>query len=62
MLALFRDRLVELADARELRVDVPTEELATFCLHALTAAGSPPSEDAAGRFVDVTHAALRPAE
>jgi AcrR family transcriptional regulator len=62
LLALFRDLLVEVADAGGLRTDVPTDELATFCLHALTAAGSLPSEDAAGRLVDVTLAALRPPE
>lgn len=48
------------AGAGTLRGDVPAEELATFCLHALAAAGDLPSEDAVERLVGVTLAGLRP--
>ncbi|WP_329243424.1 TetR/AcrR family transcriptional regulator [Actinoallomurus sp. NBC_01490] len=43
------------------RDDVPAGELATYCLHALTAAGAMASADAVGRLVEVTLAGLRPA-
>jgi AcrR family transcriptional regulator len=46
--------------AGELRGDVPTEELASYCLHALTAAADLDSEAAVRRLVDVTLAGLRP--
>lgn len=58
---LIRDLLTEVAKTGELRDDVAPDELAGFCLHALTAAGSLPSEDAVGRLVTVTLAGLRPA-
>lgn len=56
---LFRDLLTEVAAAGELRDDVATDELASYCLHALTAAGSLPSE-AVDRLVVVTLAGLHP--
>jgi len=40
--------------------DVPAYELASYCLHALAAAGSLPSEAAVRRLVTVTLAGLRP--
>jgi AcrR family transcriptional regulator len=43
-----------------LRGDVAPAELATYCLHALTAASSLPSEAAVQRLVQVTLAGLRP--
>jgi AcrR family transcriptional regulator len=43
-----------------LRDDVAPDELAGYCLHALGAAGSAPSEAAAHRLVKVTLAGLRP--
>jgi hypothetical protein len=39
---------------------VPREELATFCLHALTAARALGSDAAVQRLVDVTLGGLRP--
>lgn len=57
---LIRDLLVEVAAADGLRTDVAPEELASYCLHALAAAGSLPSEAAVRRLVDVTLAGLRP--
>ena len=43
----------------DIRDDMPPAELATYCLHALTAASSLPSDDAARRLVAVTLAGLR---
>ena len=57
---LIRDLLVEVAAADELRDDVAPDELATYCLHALSAAASLPSEAAVRRLVDVTVTGLRP--
>ncbi len=54
-----RDLLAEGAKAGELRADVEPDELATYCLHALAAAGSLPSKAAVRRLVTVTLAGLR---
>ncbi|GII93434.1 TetR/AcrR family transcriptional regulator [Sinosporangium siamense] len=54
------DLLAEGARTGSLRDDVAAGELATFCLHALTAAGSLPSKAAVRRLVAVTLAGLRP--
>jgi AcrR family transcriptional regulator len=58
---LIRDLLVEVAEVGQLRTDLAPEELASYCLHALAAAGSLPSEAAVQRLVAVTMAGLRPA-
>jgi hypothetical protein len=50
------------AAAGELRDDVPPAELASFCIHALGAAGSAPSKAAVRRLVVVTIAGLRRAK
>ena len=55
---LVRDLLVEAADAGEVRTDVPPDELAVYCVHALAAAGRLPSEAAVRRLVSVTLAGL----
>jgi AcrR family transcriptional regulator len=60
LLDLFKDLLTEAAATGDLRNDVAPDELATYCLHALTAAGSLPSEAAVNRLVAVTLAGLRP--
>jgi AcrR family transcriptional regulator len=57
---MIRDLLREGAASSELRNDVAPDELATYCLHALTAASSLPSKAAVRRLVDVTLAGLRP--
>ncbi len=57
---LISDLLREVAAAGDLRDDVAPEELASYCLHALTAARSLPSEAAVQRLVAVTLAGLRP--
>ncbi len=53
------DLLAEGARAGDIRGDVAADELASYCLHALMAAGDLPSEDAVRRLVTVTLAALR---
>lgn len=57
--ALLRSLLQEAAKAGEIRADVPADELADYCLHALTAAGRLPSKPAVRRLVRVTLAGLR---
>jgi AcrR family transcriptional regulator len=59
---MIRDLVADAAQAGEVRDDVEPGELATFCVHALTAAGNLSSEDAVRRLVAVTLAGLRPAE
>ena len=54
-----QDLMIEGAAAGELRDDVAPDELATFCLHALSAAAALPSVAAVGRLVTVTLAGLR---
>ena len=55
---LIRGLLIEGAKTRELRSDVAPDELATYCLHALTAASSLPSKAAVRRLITVTMAGL----
>ena len=57
---MIRDLLTEGAEAGDIRDDVAPEELASYCLHALTAAGGLPSKAAVHRLVAVTLAGLRP--
>jgi len=52
--------LAEGAKTGGLKDDVAPGELASYCLHALTAAGSLPSKAAVRRLVTVTMAGLRP--
>jgi AcrR family transcriptional regulator len=54
-----QDLLIEGAAPGELRDDVAPDELATFCLHALSAAAALPSVAAVRRLVTVTLAGLR---
>ena len=58
--AMIRDLLSEAAATGRVRNDIAPDELATYCLHALGAASSLPSEAAVRRLVTVTVAALRP--
>jgi AcrR family transcriptional regulator len=57
--AMVAGLVAEAAAAGEVRDDVDPAELATYCLHALTAAGALDSDAAVGRLVDVTTAGLR---
>ena len=56
--AMFRDLIRDAAAAGELRDDLPADELASYCLHALTAARTLPSKAAVRRLVAVTVDAL----
>jgi AcrR family transcriptional regulator len=58
---ILRDLLAAATQTGDVRDDVPPDELASFCLHALAAAGSLPSKAAVRRLVTVTLAGLRPA-
>jgi AcrR family transcriptional regulator len=60
--AMIRSLLAEAADAGQVRDDVMPDELASYCLHALTAASGLPSKAAVRRLVAVTLAGLRPPE
>lgn len=60
-LQAFVSGLIHEAGARgEVREDVPTDELAAYCLHALTAASRLASSAAVERLVTVTIEGLRP--
>jgi AcrR family transcriptional regulator len=56
---MIQDLLSEAAQTGDIRDDVAPEERASYCLHALAAAGSLPSEAAVRRLVTVTLAGLR---
>jgi len=53
-----RALISEGAESGELRDDISPDELASYCLHALAAAGSAPSKPALRRLVAVTMAGL----
>jgi hypothetical protein len=55
-----RDVISDAATAGHARTDVPPEELARYSLHALSAAGSSPSNSAVGRLIELTLSGLRP--
>jgi AcrR family transcriptional regulator len=57
---IIRDLLTEGAKAGNVRNDVAPDELASYCLHALAAAGSVRSKAAVRRLVTVTLAGLQP--
>jgi AcrR family transcriptional regulator len=57
---LIRALLAEAAATGDVRDDVPPDELAGYCLHALAAAGDLPSRAAVRRLVTLTLAGLRP--
>lgn len=57
---MIRNLLREATKTRDIRGDIPPDELATYCLHALAAASTLPSKAAVRRLVNVTLAGLRP--
>jgi AcrR family transcriptional regulator len=57
---MIRDLLIDAVKTGEVRDDVPPDELATYCVHALAGAGSQRSTTAVRRLVSVTLAGLRP--
>jgi AcrR family transcriptional regulator len=56
---LLAELLADAAAAGAARDDIPPRELATYCLHALSAAADLPGEAAVRRLVEVTAAGLR---
>jgi hypothetical protein len=58
--SMVRELLIDAAATGTVRDDVAPEELASYCLQALSAAGSLPSRAAVSRLVTVTLAGLRP--
>ena len=60
LLGFLQDLIADAANAGEARDDMPPAELAGYCLHALQAASTLPSEAAARRLATVTLAGLRP--
>ena len=59
LLGLVAELIAAGAQAGELRDDAPPAELASYCLHALTAAASLPSAAAGRRLVKITMTGLR---
>jgi AcrR family transcriptional regulator len=57
---LIRDLLTEAEETGDVRDDVPPDELAAYCLNALSAARSLPAKAAVQRLVAVTLTGLRP--
>ena len=57
---LISDLFAESAGAGTVRSDIDPGELASYCLHALTAAGGLSSEEAVRRLLAVTMSGLRP--
>lgn len=58
--ALVQALVAEAAAAGEVRSDVPTSELTSFCLHALDTAEGLPSEASVSRLVALVMDGLRP--
>jgi AcrR family transcriptional regulator len=56
---LIRDLLAQAVPGGDVRDDVTPDELATYCLHALAAAGRLPSDDAVRRLVALILSGLR---
>jgi len=59
---MVEDLLAQLAKTGDIRDDIAPTELATYCLHALTAAGSLESKGAIKRLVEITVSGLRPTD
>lgn len=60
VVGFIRDLIVKGATAGDLRDDVPPDELAKYCLHALGAASDLPSKAAVRRLVTITLDGLSP--
>ena len=57
---MLRELINDAQDRGEVRVDITPDELASYCLHALTAANVLPSKAAVRRLVDVALSGMRP--
>ena len=60
LLTFLQELLADAAATGDVRADVPPEELARYCLHALTAAGAVSTPAATQRLVTVILAGLQP--
>ncbi len=60
LIDLIQDLVTEGAEIGDVRGDIAPDELASYCLHALAAASTLPSEAAVRRLVTVTLDGLRP--
>lgn len=60
LLELIRDLIADAATVGTVRRDISPDELANYCLHALSAAGTLTTDEATDRLVTVTLAGLRP--
>ncbi|MEU0946881.1 TetR/AcrR family transcriptional regulator [Streptomyces canus] len=58
--SMVEDLLADAAQSGDVRDDIAPGELASYCLHALTAAGDLPSEAAVHRLVALTLTGVRP--
>ena len=56
---IVRELLAEAASSGDIRDDIAPDELASYCLHALAAAGAVPSAAAVHRLVGIALAGLR---
>jgi AcrR family transcriptional regulator len=61
LLEMVSDLLTDAAETGDVRDDIAPDELARYCVHALSAASTLPSAAAVRRLVTVTRAGLRPA-
>jgi AcrR family transcriptional regulator len=61
LVGLFRDLINASASAGLVRADISAEELAAYCVHALTAASVMSTRAAVTRLIEVTARGLRPA-
>jgi AcrR family transcriptional regulator len=59
VLDMVRELVADAVAAGEVRADVPPDELAAYCVHALTGARAAPSKAAVRRLVELTLAGLR---
>jgi AcrR family transcriptional regulator len=57
-----RDLIAEAAKSGQVRADIPPDELASYCLHALSAATNAASKPAVRRLVDLTLTGLHRTE
>ncbi len=57
---LVRSLVTDAAATKDVRDDIAADELATYCLHAIAAAGSVSTKAAVRRLVELTLAGLRP--
>jgi hypothetical protein len=57
---MITDLVKNAAASGAIRDDIPPQELAGYCIHALDAAGHAPSDTAVSRLLTLTLAGMRP--